>query len=61
MPMRESRIRADNEAIPERGPDIECDVLPWIRHLPRCGLNLALELWSNFQTAQSKDMKTQPS
>ena len=50
MPMRESRIRAANEAIPEAGPDIDCDVLPWIRHLPRCGRNLALELWSNFQT-----------
>ena len=50
MPKCESRIRADNEAISEAGPDIGCDVLPRIRHLPRCGRNLALELLSNFQT-----------
>ncbi len=46
----ESRIRADNKAVPECALISNVTLLPCLRHVPGCGRNLALESRSICET-----------
>jgi len=50
MPMPNKQIRAENEAVHEGVLNSNVILLPGIRHVPRCGRNLALESQSVCDT-----------